>query len=262
MRAVNLIPAAQRGSGGSAVGESQGAAYAILGVLAGLAVLAFLYGSARHQISSRRTQAASISAQASQAQAKATALAPYVSFAALREQRTQAVSQLVDSRFDWAHAFHELGRVLPPGVSLSSLNGTIGSASEAAGASASAAATPTAGATAGGGAVSSATPPGSVPTFTISGCATSQDEVAQTLIRLRLIDGVSDVKLQSSTKGAGGSGGGTGGSTASCESGAPAFSVQVIFQPLPTTQAATAAASVASTVGASASQPAGSGTTR
>ena len=46
----------------------------------------------------------------------------------------------------------------------------------------------------------SATPPGSVPTFTLGGCATSQSEVALTLQRLRLIDGVSKSTLQSSTK--------------------------------------------------------------
>ena len=55
------------------------------------------------------------------------------------------------------------------------------------------------------GSVSSATPAGSVPTFTLSGCATSQKAVAQMLQRLRLIDGVSEVTLQSSTK-RGGSG--------------------------------------------------------
>jgi hypothetical protein len=255
MRAVNLIPAAQRGGGGSTAGESQGAAYAILGVLAGLAVLAFLYGNARHQISSRRTRASSIAAQAQQAQAKAVALAPYVSFAALREQRTQAVSQLVDSRFDWSHAFHELGRVLPPGVSLSSLDGTIGSAVGAPGAAGSAA-SPSAASTgaATGGAVSSATPPGSVPIFTISGCAVSQAEVALTLNRLRLIDGVSDVRLQSSTKGSGGGGAGTGGN---CGSSAPVFTVQVAFQPLPAASGAVATPSpVASTVTTPASQAA------
>ena len=48
--------------------------------------------------------------------------------------------------------------------------------------------------------MTSATPPGSVPTFTLTGCATSQTAVAQTLERLRLIDGVSEVTLQSSTK--------------------------------------------------------------
>ncbi len=267
MRAVNLIPAAQRGGGGTPAGESQGAAYAVLGVLAGLAVLAFLYGSARHQLSSHRTEAATLVAQAQQAQARAAALAPYVSFAALREQRTQAVSQLVDSRFDWSHAFHEFGRVLPAGVSLSSLDGTIASATGVAGAPAgpSAAGPSAAGpsaarpgatgpASAGaGGAVSSATPPGSIPTFTISGCAVTQAAVALTLTRLRLIDGVSDVTLQSSTKGSGG-----GGSSGNCGSAAPVFTVQVTFQPLPVAQAPTASASVAST-GVSASQPTTSG---
>ena len=54
-------------------------------------------------------------------------LAPYTSFIALRQQRMQAVEQLVDSRFDWAHAFHEFGRVLPLEVSITSLHGTVGS---------------------------------------------------------------------------------------------------------------------------------------
>ena len=50
----------------------------------------------------------------------------------MREQRVQTVSELVNSRFDWAQAFHELGRVLPPGkVSLASLTGTVGSGSSA-----------------------------------------------------------------------------------------------------------------------------------
>ena len=52
--------------------------------------------------------------------------------------------------------------------------------------------------------VTSATPPGSVPTFTLAGCATSQPAVALTLERLRLIDGVREVTLQSSTAGTSG----------------------------------------------------------
>ncbi len=72
---------------------------------------------------------ASLTAQAQQAQARAAALAPYTSFATMREQRVQAVDTLVNSRFDWAQAFHEFGRVLPSNVSLTSLDGTVGSAS-------------------------------------------------------------------------------------------------------------------------------------
>ena len=37
----------------------------------------------------------------------------------MREQRAQAVDALIDSRFDWAHVFHEFGRVLPSQASRS-----------------------------------------------------------------------------------------------------------------------------------------------
>jgi Tfp pilus assembly protein PilN len=233
MRAVNLIPAEQRGGTAIGAGRSAGAAYAVIGLLGGLAVLALLYGTASHKLSSDRAQVASLTTQAQQAQAQATQLAPYTSFMALREQRMQAVSDLVNSRFDWAHAFHELGRVLPPEATISSITGTIGSASPtatapAASTNASTAATSTR--------VASATPPGSVTSFTLSGCATSQSAVALTLERLRLIDGVSEVTLQSSAK-ASGSAGSSGASSSGgggCTASDPVFSVQVSFDPLPT----------------------------
>jgi hypothetical protein len=172
----------------------------------------------------------------------------------MHEQRVQAVDQLVDSRFDWAHAFHELGRVLPPGqVSLSSLSGTIGGSSggstaagadTAAGASSKAAAATGASAPAAGSSgaaatssssVTSATPAGSVPTFTLAGCATSQSIVALTLDRLRLIDGVSEVTLQSSTQAAKGAGGSSSGGSSGC-AGAT-FAMQITFDPLPAASA-------------------------
>ena len=127
MRAFNLIPADERGGGCISAGKSGGSAFVVLGVLGVLAIFALLYGEASRQISSQTGKIATLNAQAQAAQAQAAKLAPYVSFKTMHEQRVQAVDQLVDSRFDWAHAFHELGRVLPPGqVSLSSLSGTIG----------------------------------------------------------------------------------------------------------------------------------------
>jgi Tfp pilus assembly protein PilN len=256
MRAVNLIPSDdRRGGGGVGLGEgrSQGAAYGVLALLAGLAVLALVYGLARHQVSSRRTQLATVAARAQRVQEAATALSSYTSFDALREQRIKAVDELVDSRFDWAHTLHELGRVMPSGTSITTLTGAI-AAAPAAGAGASppaaaAAATSTAttstaasatpGASGSGaaaaGSVSSATPPGSVPTMTLGGCATSQATLAQTLERLRLIDGVSKVALQSSVKPAAtatAAGAGAAGSSAGC-AGSAAFSVELTFQALP-----------------------------
>jgi Tfp pilus assembly protein PilN len=265
MRAVNLIPTEQRSGSAVAVGRSEGAAYAVLIVLAGVAVLAFLYGRADRQISSRRAQAATLTAQAQLAQAEASRLTPFTNFVALRERRMQAVSTLVDSRFDWAHAFHEFGRVLPADVSVSSLTGTISSAASAgpvaaasgpaAGSAASASgATPAAaGSASAASTVTSATPPGSVPAFTITGCATSQPTVALMLNRLRLIDGVSNVTLQSSTKAAG-SGAASGGG---CGAGQPAYSVQITFDAIPTPATISSTTSVVRSNGGSTTSPGG-----
>jgi Tfp pilus assembly protein PilN len=233
MKAVNLIPAAQRTGAVSPAGESNGAAYIVLGVVAGAAVLALLYGIARHQVSSRKGEIAKVTAEAQATQARASQLAPYVSFSGMYQQRLQAVSELAGTRFDWAHAFHELGRVLPHDASLSSVHGTIGSATVSSSSSSSSASA----------SVTSATPPGAVPTFSLAGCATSQSEVAQTLQRLRLIDGVSAVSLQSSTK----SGGSGGSSSGSCPPDDPAFAITVTFSPLPTPPAPSSAASGSST---------------
>jgi hypothetical protein len=235
MRAVNLIPADHRGGASRGAVRSNGAAYAVPGVLATLVLLAVLYGVAKHQISTRTTKAVTLEARAQQVQGEATKLSPYTSFVALREQRVKAVSDLVNSRFDWAHAFHELGRVLPPNVAITSLDGTVGTVSTSATASASATAPPAAANSSGGGSVTSVTPSGSVPSFTLSGCAKTQSTVALTLERLRLIDGVHTVTLASSTS-TRSVGGGAGGSVV-CPVSYPVFNVVVTFDPLPASTA-------------------------
>jgi hypothetical protein len=253
MRAVNLIPQDQRGGAKRGAGRSQGGAYAVLGVVGGFALLALVYGLAAHQVSSRKAKLVTVEAQAQRAQATAAQLAPYTSFQTLREQRVSAVNQLVNARFDWAHTFHEFGRVLPPEVSITSISGTIASVAppvastansttgpsssggvQAAGSSASA---PGSAASAAGSAssaaspVTSATPPGSVPTFTLTGCAISQSAVALTLERLRLMDGVTTVSLQSSTKTV--SSGAAAGGSGACPASYPVFNAQIAFDALP-----------------------------
>jgi hypothetical protein len=256
MRAVNLIPAEQRGGNPVGAGRSGGVAYAVLGLLVGVALLALLYGMAKHQVSSRTSEVASLQARAQQAQANAQQLAPYTSFIALRQARQQAVEALVDSRFDWAHAFHEFGRVLPKDASLSSISGTIGAATPSGSSSSSSSSSSASkSSSASSSSVASATPPGSVPTFAVSGCATTQDAVAETIDRLRLIDGVTNVSLTSSARPgvSSSSAGATSGS--GCAGNAPTFTLQVSFQPLPTAAVAAAAAStrtVAATSGSAA----------
>jgi Tfp pilus assembly protein PilN len=220
MRAVNLIPAGQRPGASKITGDSDGAAFIVIGVIVGLAVMMLLYGKAHKQVSSRQSEAASLTARAQSAQEQANKLTPYTSFLGLQTERVNAVSQLIGTRFDWAHAFHELGRVLPTNVSLSSVQGTIAGGSTPATVS-SPGGSPSSSASA---SVSSATPPGSTPTMSISGCTDSQSDVAVALARLRLINGVNEVSLQSSTKG-----GGAGG----CGPDSPTFSALVTFEGLP-----------------------------
>jgi Tfp pilus assembly protein PilN len=261
VRAVNLIPEDQRAGGAGVAGRSNGAAYVVLALVGGLALLALLYGLAHRQVTSRKAQAASLNARAQQAQTAAAGLAPYTNFVSLREEREHAVSQLVDSRFDWAHAFHEIARVLPRTASITSIQGTIGStsgtgsgsgtSSSSSGTSSSSATTSSSSATSPAstskGAASSAvsaTPPGSVPTFTVSGCATSQAQVARVLNRLRLVDGVQEVTLQSSSKP---TVAGATGSVGQCPPNGPAFTVVLTFAPLPTQSAIQAVAVVPAT---------------
>ncbi|HTB70135.1 MAG TPA: hypothetical protein VK707_04075 [Solirubrobacteraceae bacterium] len=233
MKAVNLIPSDDRAGGvGVGAGRSGGAAYAVLGLFAGLVVLALIYGLARHQASSRKSQLASIAARTQHAHESASALGSYTSFMTMREQRVQAVDQLVSSRFDWAHALHELGRVMPFGASITSFDGSVHSGTTGATGGSSTSSSGSSGSSSSS--VGSATPPGSVPTFTLGGCATSQAEVAQALERLRLIDGVSNVTLLSSTRS---SSAGAGASASSCGHG-PAFTAQLTFDALPSAPSA------------------------
>lgn len=235
MRAVNLIPADQRRGASRGLGRSQGASYALIALVVVLAIFGFAYGKAKHAISSSKAELASTDAQTQQVQANAASLANYEAMNAERETRLKAVESLVDSRFDWAHSMHEFGRVLPAHVSISSLTGAVGNA---AGSTAAASSSSSAGKSPA--AVTSATPPGSVPTFTLGGCADSQDEVAQTLERLRLIDGVKEVTLQSSTATA------AGGSAAGSEGCAgTSFTAAIVFAPLPEAAAYPTAKAVA-----------------
>jgi len=245
MRAVNLIPVEQRSGQPVGAGRSQGGAYAVLAVVGGFALMAYLYGEASHQVSSRGTQAAVLSNEAHQTQAAAEKLAPYASFIAMREQRMQTLDSLVDSRFDWAHVLHEFGRVMPPETSISSLSGTVGNTG-ASGSSAAASSTTTSSTTtassgssaAASSSVASATPSGSVPTFALTGCAINQPSVALMLERLHLIDGVTEVTLQSSASST--SGGGSGAGT--CPAHDLSFAATITFDPLPSTSAVAAAA--------------------
>jgi len=222
VKAVNLIPADQR-RGGTGLGRSGGAVYAILGLLGFVVVAAVVYVLSVNAVTSKREDLHGLQAQTQVAQAKADALAPYRTFAALKQARVQTIQSLASSRFNWERVMRKLALVIPSDVWLTSLVGTVapgvqlqaGSGGEASG-------------------LRSALP---VPAVELTGCTTGQAEVSRFMSRLRVIDGVTRVSLASSEKGdtAGGTGGSSSGSSGGddgCEKGSashPQFDLVVFF---------------------------------
>ena len=126
MRAVNLLPPELRRGGGGAAGRSQGAAHVLIGALAGLLLLGVLFAVAHHQRADLEAQLAPVTREADAAQARATALASFTQFAALRTQRVQSISTLAAQRVDWAADLRGIASVLPNDVKLLSLTGALG----------------------------------------------------------------------------------------------------------------------------------------
>ncbi len=178
MKAVNLIPADQRRGAGGAAGRAGGAVYVLLGGLAILVVMSVLYAVSAHQASDRQSKLANVTTQADVVQAQAIALQPYVTFAGIRATREQAIASLAGSRFDWAAAMDQVARSLPSDVTLSAMTG--GQPTTAA---------PVPGA-----------PVLSGPTVALTGCAKTHPEVANVLVALRAIQGVTGVSLATSQK--------------------------------------------------------------
>lgn len=215
MRAANLIPADERHGAGGAAGRSGGAAHVLLGFLAALVVLAGVYAVQTKSVNDKRVELARVEAAATSAEARAGSLAAFTAFSGLRATRTQTIFAVAAGRFDWSHALHELARVIPSQVSLTTLDASVA---------------PGTGGGGGGASGLRATIP--LPAIEMSGCTTSQVSVAQMLKRLRLVDGVTRVALQSSTKPE--AAGGGGGSGAGCEASTekdPSFSLVVFFDP-------------------------------
>lgn len=227
MPGVNMLPADERRAAGAG-GRSGGAVYGVLGGLALVLVLLTAWIFSANGISSKETQLADVTAQADQSEQVAQSLQSYTAFASLRQSRVDTIRSLAASRFDWAHALGEIARTLPPNVWLSSLNGSV---------------TPTDGSSTTATTTSTTSAAGASPTIVITGCTTSQENVARMMTAMRRIDGVVSVSLQSSKKGGG------SGATGCGHDGFPNFAMSMAFSPsvAAPTQASAATASTAST---------------
>jgi Tfp pilus assembly protein PilN len=223
VKAVNLIPREARRGGVSPSLGRLGAAHLVIGLLVVGVAMVTLYVLSNNTVSQRQAQLAGLNQQMSRMQAEVARLQKYNAFVRLAQAREATVKEIASSRFNWHAALTDLSKVVPAKTTLLSLVATVSTNTNAAGA---------------GG--SSGTGRGDVnaPALSLKGCTGSQDEVAQLMSRLRLINGVSRVTLEDSTASPTGASGGCSG---------PTFDMVVFFQPL--TGNAAAVAGVPSTPG-------------
>ena len=186
MKAINLLPSdlrrAPKGSAPKAptsADEPGGAgAFVVLGALALCVVALAAYVLTTNTVKDRQAKLDAAVAESQSTTQRVSQLKPYADFQALVETRVQTLNDLTSSRFDWEQALRDISRAVPADVTLTELNGTVGSA-------------------AGGTAVRAAI---AAPAIELKGCATGQREVATLLSRLRTVDGVTRVSLGKSTK--------------------------------------------------------------
>jgi Tfp pilus assembly protein PilN len=221
MNAVNLIPLERRRVAAPTLPGTP-----FLGLLAAL-VLALaatvLYVEERNSVSSRRSELAHLRTDAAQWSAAAARYLPAVDALKLRAKGFAQLGVLLGERYDWSILLSQLAGVMPQDAELTTLNA---SAATAASSAASTGST-----TASGGTTTSGGTATSGSGITLSGCAVSQPAVADTMVALRRLTGVSVVSLLSSVRVASGTGGGTGAATGGPCTLPISFSLSLEFAP-------------------------------
>jgi Tfp pilus assembly protein PilN len=233
MKAVNLLPTDLRGApkASAAITARQDVprgpgAFIVLGALA-FGVLALAgYVLTTNTIKDRQAEISQLAARQQAAERRAAALKPYAEFDQLAKGRVATLKDLAARRFDWDQTLRDLSRALPQDVTIKSLDGTLGSSTAATGAAAQQAAVTS-------------------PTISLTGCTRNQKSVARLMARLATVNGVTRVKLKSSSKSAATStpAGSTGGAEAPCGEGSrPDFSIAIEFGGSTATASGTTAA--------------------
>jgi Tfp pilus assembly protein PilN len=167
MKAVNLLPREAQRSFSSIRSLGSGTT-ALLAVLGLAFVVAVGYVVVANSVTSKKDDLAKVNALQASADQQANKLKPYADLEAARVALVQRVQSLTGGRYDWPETLDRVARALPSNAKLTALNGAAPSS------------------TAG-------------PSIQLSGCTPSHDAVANVIDRLRAVNGVDSVTLQSST---------------------------------------------------------------
>jgi Tfp pilus assembly protein PilN len=244
MKAVNLLPAKHRPRQPTG-GQGKGG-IVVLGVLGAVLVGVLVYVLTLNSINDSKSKITEATAEAARLDEQANSLGPYGDFAKIKSERVQSVKELAQGRFDYERLVRELAQVLPPDVWL--VNASASSVADSSSAGTTSSTPPASGAS--GAAATPAAATG--PTLKLQGCARDQSQVAVTLVRLRELQGATDVSLDHSTRGdpgsastpaaPAGSSGGSGGASCGTTGGNPnySFEADVTFAPASPSQPVTA----------------------
>jgi Tfp pilus assembly protein PilN len=181
MKRMNLLPPEVR----PREGGRRGASYFVIGGLVASVLAMLAYAIVIGGVHSDESELASLKDETRTAQAQAEALRPYGEFAEMKQQRERSVRTVAETRFNYERLTRELARILPAGVWVGHMAVAPAEPEDSvvdAGADSAVATQPLA------------------PAMTISGCAPSQDVVADTLDRLRALTTATNVELGSSSQ--------------------------------------------------------------
>lgn len=177
MRPVNLLPEQHRARVSS--GRS-GGAYAVIGLMAALVVMATVYALTANQVNSRKTEEAKASQEAQKLEAQTASLQSFGDFVQVKATRLSSVRDLARGRFDWERFMRELSLVLPRGSWVKEVDASAAGTAEGT--------DPAAGEATG------------QPSATLTGCTPTQPETAKLMVRLRRMHRVDDVTLKESAQ--------------------------------------------------------------
>jgi Tfp pilus assembly protein PilN len=181
VRPVNLTPPEDR-RGERAPLRSGALSYFVVGGLALLVAAVCAVVLTGNQIKDREAEVTELEASELAARTEAERLRAFADFASVSQARTQTVTSLAQSRFDWERVLRELALVIPDDIWLVSLSGGA-----------------TGGGSEGGGAALGGELPG--PALSMAGCGVSHEAVAGFLEALKDIDGVTRVGISGSALG-------------------------------------------------------------
>ncbi|HUA10485.1 MAG TPA: PilN domain-containing protein [Solirubrobacteraceae bacterium] len=213
MRAVNLLPAQRRTTVSLSSWKSIRPGHIIAVVLAALAVMAVMYGTARSRAQTSEAEAAAVQAQVAAAKRVVTADSAIAAAIPASEQAVSAAAKVANARFAWTPLLHQLATHVPAGVQFTAMTVTLSAS--------------------GSGSITRVEKPepGTAvgATLVLNGCSHGQRQVAALMRALRAVSNVSEVTLQSSIEPIKGSAG--GGSTGGCPKSGPVFAMTATLVP-------------------------------